>query len=229
MRKAILALLLLAILPIASAQLITIGVMPSKVELDFFRARSYRLEFLLWNSRGEVDAIFSLKPDDCLKDMIEYPKEVLVKKNTTISNPVKVNITFKPDYSGNKTCFLYVFARPEGANETPPGVSIVPSVGTKINIAQPKSSSYYSNAQVPPVINLIPIIPQNTQNQSQPQNPFLEEKNEEISGEYEESEIESEKSGNGNFSIWHIPLFACIGIGCAFIGWKLAEKIVYGV
>jgi len=230
MKKLIFAILFLAILPLASAQLITIGVMPSKVELNFFKAKSYKLELFLWNSKGEVDAMFELKPDECIKDMIEsYPKEVLVKKNTTIFNPVKVNITFKPDYSGNKTCFIYVFARPKEANETPGGVSILPSVGIKLTIAQPKSSSYYNNASVPPVINLVPNLP-NYLNQTQPIGNFtLGERTEEISGEYEEKELGEKENKEGGIPIWYVPVIACAGIGCAFIAWKIVERIIYEV
>lgn len=229
MKKVIALILFAVLLPIANAQLITIGVMPSKVELDFFKARSYKLQLFLWNSKGEVNAIFTLKPDDCLKNIIEYPKEVLVKKNTTISNPVKINITFKPDYGENKTCYLNILARPEGANETVSGVAILPSIGVKIKIIQPKNSSYYSNSQIPSVINLTPTMPRTNQSSSQTSSQHQQEQNEEISGEYEETGFEEKEKAKGEFPIWLVPVFACVvGIG-AFFGWKLIEKIIYGV
>ncbi|HDN90784.1 MAG TPA: hypothetical protein ENG56_00300, partial [Candidatus Aenigmarchaeota archaeon] len=142
MKKALLLLFFL-LLPIANAQLITIGVQPSRVVLDFYKSSSYKIEFGFSNDAGEVDAIYTLEPDDCLKDIIkDYPKEVLVPKGTNrISNPVRVWITFKPDYKGSKTCFLYVYARPEGVSEEGGALRIRPSVGIKIEINQPESES----------------------------------------------------------------------------------------
>ena len=233
MKKALL-LLFFRLVPIANAQLITIGVQPSKVVLDFYKSSSYKIEFGFSNDAGEVNAIYTLEPDDCLKDIIkDYPKEVLVPKGTNrISNPVRVWITFKPDYKGSKTCFLYVYARPEGASEEGGALRIRPSVGIKIEIRQPKQSISYSPPSSTSTVSLpLPIQEEknyDTQEQTvnQPtQTPTPTPKTVQEPQEQEQAEIEVKGK---SFPMWIVWL-AVGGVACSFIAWKVRDWIIYSI
>ncbi len=235
MKKALLLLFFL-LLPLANAQLITIGVQPSKVVLDFYKSSSYRIQFGFSNDEGETNAIYTLKPDDCLKDIIkDYPKEILVPKGTSrISNPVKVWITFKPDYKGSKTCFLNVYARPEGASEEGEGLRIKPSVGIRIEIKQPESKSV---AYSPPasIISLpLPIVQeeQNNENQNQTQAPGFEpgepQEFKEPQEQVQEQVQKSEKKQEKKFPMWVVWL-AVGGVVFGLIAWKVRDWIIYSI
>jgi hypothetical protein len=151
MYKILIPLIFLILLsPVATAQTITIGVMPSEVILDFYKSESYNIQFNFWNDRGSIDATYNLYPEDCLKNIIkDYPKEVLVPKGTTrTENPVKVWITFSRDNTGNKNCSIIVTGKGVGVNESMYQAIIKPSVAIKVIIYQGFSESDYSQPKI---------------------------------------------------------------------------------
>jgi hypothetical protein len=151
MYKILIPLIFLILLsPVAIAQTITIGVMPSEVTLDFYKSESYNVQFNFWNDRGTVDATYNLYPDECLKNIIkDYPKEVLVPKGTTrTENPVKVWMTFSRDNTGNKNCSIIVTGKGVGVNESLYQAIIKPSIAIKVIIYQGFSESDYSQPQI---------------------------------------------------------------------------------
>jgi len=220
-------LLFLFLLSIANAQLITIGVQPSVVVLNFFKSGSYRVEFGFSNDGGEVNAVYTLEPDDCLKNIIKnYPKSVLVPKGTNrTSNPIRVWITFEPDYKGNKTCFLYVYAKPEGARDE--GVlRIKPSVGIKIEVRQPEKVSY-----LPPSTIYLPLSiqgNQSTRNEQKVQQASQPKGEAPYGGEapQEHQEVLVHQQGIG-FPMWIVWLVVG-GVVCV-IAWKVRDWIIYWV
>ena len=113
--------------------------MPSKIELNFYESDVYRVEFAFFNTNGEVDAIYEITPDDCLKTIFKNDSlEILVPKGTDkIANPVKKWFYFEKDLKGNKTCYLTIRARPvnESGKKT---FAIIPVVSVKVEIFQPK-------------------------------------------------------------------------------------------
>ena len=236
MKKLVIALLFFFFLiPTANAQLITIGVSPSKLTLDFFQAKSYRIEFAFSNDKGEVNAIYTLEPDDCLKDIIkDYPKEVLVPKETNrVENPVKVWITFEPDFKGNKVCFLNIYAKPEGVSEEEGVLKIRPSVGVKIEVKQPETEAYYSVPSPTPPQDVVSLpttvgeVEPKTQIEDrvgdQSTKPTLEE---EIEKKIEEGKV-SESKGYFPSWLWIIGLVGGIVVCIGLLIWKFRDYLPY--
>ena len=126
-----------SLINVVNAQTITVGVMPSVVELNLYSSPTTRVTLNFFNDKGDTDAIYSLNPDSCLKSiLVSYPKEVTVPKGTDkVSNPVKVDLQFKTDYKGDETCMLIVTGKPVGVNISGTA-TVLPSVGIKFNIHQ---------------------------------------------------------------------------------------------
>jgi len=237
MKKLVIALLFFFFLiPISNAQLITIGVTPSKVSLDFFKAKSYKVEFGFSNDAGEVDAVYTLEPDDCLKDIIkDYPKEVLVPKGTKRTiNPVKVWITFEPDFKGNKVCFLNVYAKPKGASEEGGMLRIKPSVGIKVEVKQPKTEAYYSMPSSPPqdVVRLPTTVGERPQTQVEDRVERVEESEskptleEEVEKKIEEGLRVGEDKGFSFPWLWVVGLGG-LGLVCGVLVWRFRDYLPY--
>jgi hypothetical protein len=118
------------------AQIVTIGVQPSEVVLDFYKSKNYSVELAFFNEFGDT-AYYTLTPDACLSNLIKnYQKEVLVPRGASRLNPVKTLISIEGDNSGNKTCYLWVSAKP--FNRT---MGISPSMSVKFIIYQENSSA----------------------------------------------------------------------------------------
>jgi hypothetical protein len=118
------------------SQTISCSVMPSKIEISFYKSNSVDVKFYFWNS-GTTDAKYVIEPDDCLKDILfDYESEFMVKKGTSIENPVEKHFKFKADFSGNKTCSMAVWCSPN--TEQSSAITIKRGVASKITIYQPK-------------------------------------------------------------------------------------------
>jgi len=139
MKKIIFALAFLLFLSgIAIAQTVTLGVQPTEVVLNFNAYSSRIVEFHFFNSHGDTDGIYTIKPDPCLNNIISnYLPEVSVPKGTTrTENPVKYNATFTADYTGDETCYLRISVKP-ATNQT---VAVKPEIAVRIIISQPSSA-----------------------------------------------------------------------------------------
>lgn len=224
----------LFLIPIAKAQLITIGVSPSKVSLDFFKAKSYVVEFGFSNDFGEVNAVYTIEPDEDCKTIIkDYPREVLVPKGTSrITNPVKVSMTFIPDYKGDKVCFINVYARPEGASEEGGALRIRPSVGIKVDVKQPKSESYYSISPSSEVITLPNTAGQEAQVQmDHSTKPSSSQPSSSSSEQQTEPQVKETEEKAGFNPIFRFPtilvIIAGVGLASTLLIWKFRDYLPY--
>ncbi len=126
----------LLIVPLSIAQLITIGVMPSKIEVH---KGINEITFKFFNTDGEVDAYYIFMNSDeveCLENC-----KVLVKKGTTISNPAVYNVKLNVKNSG----YIYITAKPASEEEQSGAVSIIQRVGIKVSCADCKEEANTSN------------------------------------------------------------------------------------
>jgi hypothetical protein len=149
MRNKILLFVLMLIFfsSIALAQKITLGIQPSEITLDFYKSDTYNVEFLLFNEYGDIDAIYTIKPDECLQNVIKnYPQEITVPKGTKrLENPVSIWIQFTRDNKGNKTCNMILSGRGVGVNETSVKTLIKPAIAVKVIIIQGFSEQDYTS------------------------------------------------------------------------------------
>jgi len=113
---------------IPKSYVINVGVAPAKIYIQ----DEANITVMFWNSAGNVDAIFIVEPDSNCSLLLngEFPAKVLVPMNTTRSNPVKFNLSFKKPYDSFE-CGINVIGRP--ANYSIGGVIRVKS-GVKIRV-----------------------------------------------------------------------------------------------
>jgi hypothetical protein len=130
---------ILLLVSLGYSQTIGCAVMPSKLELDFNKANTYNVEFRFWNT-GDTDATYTIEPDDCLKNIIfDYERVFTVQKGTNITNPIVKYFKFRPDNTGDKTCYLNIWCS-VGYNQSSM-IAVKRGVASKILIAQPKLAS----------------------------------------------------------------------------------------
>jgi len=144
MKRSFFLFLLLA-LP-ALAQTITIGVMPS--ELNLYKGESW-VTFKLFNTYGDVD-VYYIFIDTENVSCIENCK-ILVPKGTNIENPVRADVKLNVKNSG----YIYITAKPANETEESGQVNIVQRVGVKVNClncaetAKTGSSTTSSHVETP--------------------------------------------------------------------------------
>jgi len=143
---------LLFIIPISYSAIITTGVSPSEFILHGVGNTSVTLN--LFNSRGDTDAIYSFSPDSCLSPyIVSNLSEIIVPVNQTI----KYNIKLNGNFSQNKTCYLYIYGRPIGTNETNNTVSIKQGVGVKfiMHQTQPTTTTTRTTTTIHPTTTIV--------------------------------------------------------------------------
>jgi len=124
MKKFLIPLIPLLLLPISLAQVITIGVMPSEINAHM---GINHMTFKFFNTHGEVDAYYYIQnsPEvECLENC-----KVLVRRGTTIQEPEVYTIKVNVKNSG----YLYITAKPVNVSEEEGTVSIIQRVGVKVN------------------------------------------------------------------------------------------------
>jgi len=110
--------------PIALAETITIGVMPS--ELNLYKGESW-VTFKLFNTYGDVDAYYifiDAENVSCIENC-----KILVPKGTSIENPAKADVKLNVKNSG----YIYITAKPASETEESGQVNIIQRVGIKVN------------------------------------------------------------------------------------------------
>jgi hypothetical protein len=141
-KEILLTLFLLLFTNIVLAQQVTIGVQPSELILDFYKYKTYDVEFLFFNEKGDINATYQLSHNCTI--IKEYPSEILVPKGTKrTENPVRRWIKFEADFTGNQTCFLRISVKPP-ENVT---IAVKPQVSVRIIAYQPEKPIEYTNTQ----------------------------------------------------------------------------------
>lgn len=125
-------LMIFLLLPIVSSQVITIGVSPSEIILS--NEGKICIDFSFFNSRGEVDAQYSLSYDSCLLALLKspYPDTFTVPKGTRLGdNPVEKTICLEGNFDTTQKCYMYVYAKPVGAQDQEGVISIERRIAVK--------------------------------------------------------------------------------------------------
>jgi hypothetical protein len=126
-----LALLFLLIFS-ANSQIITLGLSPSEFELYGNGTATLNIRF--FNTHGDVDAYYTVKPDDCIRPyaVSGFNTDVLVHKGTNANNPKKYQLILNGSFLDKKTCYFYVYGRPVTANETNGTINIERRIGVRV-------------------------------------------------------------------------------------------------
>jgi len=132
-------LLFLLTLPYILAETISIGVQPSKVEIELSDSKpQVILPLMLWNE-GSLDLNYSLEPKDDLKEFIKCKEgfwcgeKVFVPGNTSKQEAKVVNILFTKS-DGDKVVDSGIYVKPELKGSGM--VSIQPQVFVKVKVIQ---------------------------------------------------------------------------------------------
>jgi len=126
-------LIFLFLIPLVTAQIITVGIEPAKVTVY----GNQDITFKLFNDRGDTDAIYTFNWGDC-REHIDFGdgcydgSDILVPKGTDrTKNPVTVKVCFRPKKSVE--CRFYVEGRPVGY-EKKGMVSIRPRIAVPVKL-----------------------------------------------------------------------------------------------
>jgi len=145
---ALFLLLILSFFPIVNAQVISLGVEPTEVDLYLSPSnRQTWVDFKFFNPKGEVDAEYWLVPDKTLNEFINHDcvdnywcderNLIIVPKGTEkTKNPVHSRVLFK--YNGKNfdgETSLFVYGRPVGSREEGT-VSIQSRVKVRVRVHQ---------------------------------------------------------------------------------------------
>jgi hypothetical protein len=133
--KVLLILLSFLIIPFAQAQVISLGVSPSVVKIDFYKYNSYTIKFSFFNNGGEVDANYTLELPKELNISCNWCNGFIVPKGTNLSNPVKKELTIPKSPSG--TYYIYLYGKPVNYNESSGGLKIRHGIAIRLEISSP--------------------------------------------------------------------------------------------
>jgi hypothetical protein len=136
MKEKILPILLtLLIVPLAQAQVISLGVSPSVVKIDFYKYNSYTIKFSFFNNGGEVDANYTLELPKELNINCNWCNGFIVPKGTNLNNPIKKELTIPK--SPNGTYYIYLYGKPVNYNESSGGLKIRHGIAIRLEISSP--------------------------------------------------------------------------------------------
>lgn len=195
MDKKILSVVMLFLftVPIAFAGTVTIGVQPSEVVLDFYKSDVINVKFSFFNDKGDSGVYYVISPDDCLKNILSlYNSRVYVPNGTTRSNPVITYMTFKPDLTGNKTCYLRISVDISDKEN----INIKPEVAVKVIVLQKKVSSTQTGTFVKSTTNTS-VKNQTQQNQTQQNQTLISENRENPHQEINQTQTEEREKPMG--------------------------------
>ena len=213
MRKSIFIFLPL-FLPIALGQTITIGVMPSKLDLQ--KGTSW-VTFRFFNTYGEVDAYYIFIDSEnvsCVENC-----RVLVPKGTTVENPVKVDVKLNVKNSG----YIYITAEPVEGEEESEQVLVIQRVGIKVNClncenveeggSSQESSSEDSSTTEPSPSPLPEPSPEPKPQPNQTETVKETGENETTGGKfYNETTVVEEGGGNSGRGTDYVRIIMIIGV-----------------
>jgi hypothetical protein len=133
--KILLILFTFLIIPFAQAQVISLGVSPSVVKIDFYKYNSYTITFSFFNNGGEVDANYTLELPKELNINCNWCNGFIVPKGTNLNNPVKKELTIPK--SPNGTYYIYLYGKPVNYNESSGGLKIRYGIAIRLEISSP--------------------------------------------------------------------------------------------
>lgn len=136
---------LFLIIPFAQAQVISLGVSPSVVKIDFYKYDSYTIKFSFFNSNGEVDANYTLELPKELNINCNWCNGFIVPKGTNLNNPVKKELTIPK--SPNGTYYIYLYGKPVNYNESSSGLKIRYGIAIRLEISSPIATTTTTTIQ----------------------------------------------------------------------------------
>jgi len=151
MKKLLLLMLIFTFLiPLSTAQVITLGVSPSEFKLKGSGSTCFNINF--FNSHGEVDAIYTPVADECMSEYVTSGMtDVLVPMGTTMSNnPVEHEICLDGDFTELKDCFIYIYGKPVDVEETDDMLTIRRRIGVRFKIGDvPPTTTTTTTTTIP--------------------------------------------------------------------------------
>ena len=106
----------------------------SPSEFKFYGVGQVKFNIKFYNTYGEVDAYYTVKADACINPyaVSGFNADILVPKNTTISNPVSHQFVLNGNFTQEKICYVYVYGRPVGIEEKEGNVQINRRIGVRM-------------------------------------------------------------------------------------------------
>ena len=131
--------------------IITVGVSPAKV---YVRGKT-TVTFRLWNDKGNVDANFTIEPDENCSRYIQgsLPSSIIVPKGTTMQHPVTLNVTFSQPTESFE-CSISFFGEPVNYKRSG-NLLIKHGVKARVFFQQPSSTTVPSPSES---INVFPLL-----------------------------------------------------------------------